>query len=188
MIKIPDNAKLVFKGVLHSVYQWDQEMYDGTTAVFEALKKNDTTTILAVTDNKIIINFEEQPMLSPFIALPGGMTDDNEQKLDNAKRELLEEAGYTSEDWELLWVTDILHYTKMEWNNNLFIARNCTKVAEQKLDSGEKIENKLYTFDEFMELVENPKFRNKDIANKLKEIKHNEEEKQKFKALLGITT
>jgi cell shape-determining protein MreC len=56
------------------------------------------------------------------------------------------------------------------------------------LDSGEKIENKLYTFDEFMELVENPKFRNKDIANKLKEIKHNEEEKQKFKALLGITT
>ena len=35
---IPENAKRVFKGIIFDVYQWEQELYNGSKAVFEKLK------------------------------------------------------------------------------------------------------------------------------------------------------
>ena len=40
--KIPNHARLVFKGILHHIYQWEQEMFDGSVQTFEAIKKNDS--------------------------------------------------------------------------------------------------------------------------------------------------
>lgn len=37
--KIPDHAELVFKGVLHDVYQWQQEAFDGSFLTFEAIRR-----------------------------------------------------------------------------------------------------------------------------------------------------
>ncbi len=187
MKKIPDHAKKVFEGVLHDVYHWDQEMFDGSFAVFEALKRRDAVVVIAVTDSKIILNDEEQPGLEPFISLPGGNSETSDFMSD-AKRELLEESGFESDSWHLWFTVDILDYHKMEWNNNFFIALNCKKVAEQNLENGEKITTRLITFDEFLELRNNPKFRNKDLIPALEKAANNEEEKQKLKTLLGITT
>ncbi len=185
--KIPDNARLVFKGVLHHVYHWDQEMFDGSVATFEAIKRNDAVTVIAVVDNKIIINNEEQPGRAPFKALPGGMSEDGTDMLTNAKRELLEETGYASDDWELWFVSDILGAAKIEWNNHFYIARNCKKVAEQSLDAGEKIETTLVTFDEFIEFRNNPKARNKDLFPYLEKAATDDVAKQTLQTLLGIT-
>ncbi|HEY4513381.1 MAG TPA: hypothetical protein VJH06_02610 [Candidatus Paceibacterota bacterium] len=70
---IPDDAKRVFKGVIFDVYQWEQEMYDGTKAIFEKLKRPDTVVVFPVLpDGKIILTEQEQPGKKPFIGATGG--------------------------------------------------------------------------------------------------------------------
>lgn len=187
MKKIPDHAKKVFEGVLHDVYHWEQEMFDGSFSTFEALKRRDGVTIIAVTDDsKIIINDERQPMTEPFISFPGGDTE-SDIFLEDAQRELLEETGYTSDSWELLSHHDILKYHKLEWNNNIFIARHCKKVAEQNLGRGERIQTRCVTYEEMLELRHNPMFRNKDVVPLLEKAAEHQEEKQVLQELLGIS-
>ena len=45
---LPENAKLVFKGIIHDIYQWEQEMFDGSKATFERIRRPDTTAVIAV--------------------------------------------------------------------------------------------------------------------------------------------
>src|SRR3989344_90768 len=93
---IPENAKRVFRGVIFDVYQWEQEMYDGTRTIFEKLKRPDTVVVFRVLpDGKIILTEQEQPGgKGPFIGATGGRVDEGEDILAVAKRELLEESGY----------------------------------------------------------------------------------------------
>ena len=39
-MKIPKNATKVFSGKTFDVYQWEQEMFDGSKKIFEKLKRN----------------------------------------------------------------------------------------------------------------------------------------------------
>ncbi|MHC2991566.1 NUDIX hydrolase [Pontibacter sp. HJ8] len=75
-----------------------------------------------------------------FIELPGGVIDAHEtDPLEAAKRELLEETGYTSDDVEpMLQVID--NPTKDTNKVSYFLARNVRKIAEQDLDESEHIE------------------------------------------------
>ncbi len=188
MKKIPDNAIKVFEGIIFDVYHWQQEMFDGSFSTFEALKKRSGVTILATVGDKILINEEEQPSCEPFEALPGGMCERDAVPNEEAKRELIEETGYSSDDWVSWFVSNPWQTSKIEWDNNFFIARNCQKVAEQKLDKGERIKIKLITFEEFIEWRHNPKFRNKDLFPILEKAATDESEKKKLKELLGIRT
>lgn len=187
MKKIPDHAKKVFEGVVFDVYHWEQEIFDGTTDVFEALKKRETVVVLAITEGKIIINDEEQPMLNPFISLPAGMCNkDSSLPLENAQRELAEETGYTSTNWSHWFTADPLGHPKIEWNNNYYIAKDCKKTNEPRLDPGERITTRLVTFEEFLELRNDKKFRHKEFIPLLQKVADNKEEMQTLKDLLGI--
>ena len=97
---IPENAKKVFDGVIFDVYQWEQKMYDGSVAVFEKIKRLDTTVIVAIDENNnFIITHQEQPGRDkPFLSNPAGRIEGGENPLEGAKRELLEETGYESND------------------------------------------------------------------------------------------
>ncbi len=185
MKKIPDNAKLAFKGVLHEVYQWEQQMFDGTYATFEAIKRPDTVTVIATTADRMLLNDEEQPNRSPFIAMPGGVADDEESTLlENAKRELKEETGYESCDWGEWFTSDVFQSQKIDWNNYFFIAKNVVKVSEPQLDAGEKIKTKLITFDEFLALRHDSRFRNKDLIPLLEEASKNQEKRKELEKIL----
>ena len=151
---LPENAKLVFKGNMFDVYQWEVDGYDGSKKVFEKLKRPDTATIIPVTeDGKIIIALQEQPHRLPFIGLVGGRVDEGEDILEAAKRELLEETGYKGKDWILF--DAVQPVGKIEWAIYTFIAKGCKKVGEQNLDGAEKIELKFLTFDEFINIAVN---------------------------------
>lgn len=188
MKKIPDNAIRVFEGVIFDVYQWQQEMFDRSFATFEALRRKDSVTVIAIVDSAIIITNEEQPGQPLFRGLPGGESERGESHEETAKRELLEETGYSSDAWSLWFVTDVLNYGKLEWNNAFYIARNCKKVSEPHLDPGERIQVTFATFDEFLELRHNPKSRNKDLFPLLEKAANSEEEWQALQTLLGIPT
>jgi len=181
-MKIPNHAKKVFKGILFDVYQWDQEMFDGSTATFEALKRNDTAVIIPVVGGKIMVLDEEQPHHEPFRSLPGGKLEESEDHLSAAKRELLEETGYASEDWEQFMVYDPM--MKMEWSVHIYIARDCKKQQEPALDNGEKVTPQFITFDEFLMLSEDTKFRGNELLIELLKLRLDEKLREEFKRKL----
>jgi ADP-ribose pyrophosphatase len=160
-MKIPEQAKRVFKGIIFDVYQWDQALYDGSTATYEAIKRADSVQILATRDNRVLIASEEQPGSGQFLGMLGGRVEEGEDALTAAKRELREESGLESDDWEVLktYATP----GKIEWNVHVFVARNCRVVADQHLDPGERIEVKELSFDEFLKAIRSPDFRGGEL-------------------------
>lgn len=58
-----EKAKLVFKGVRFDTYQWRQKQFDGSTATFEVVKRDDTVVIIPVIDGQIVVVNEQQDIL-----------------------------------------------------------------------------------------------------------------------------
>jgi len=49
---LPENAKLVFKGVVFDTYQWEIDGYDGSKKTFKKLKRPDTAMIIPVAEGR----------------------------------------------------------------------------------------------------------------------------------------
>lgn len=148
-MKIPKQAKKVFTGEIFDVYQWPQKMYNGKTATFEMIDRADTVQIIATRGNKILMGIESQPNLKRGLTLFGGRIDKDETPLYAAKRELKEESGLASNDWDLFRRYQPI--TKIDWEIFYYVARDCKVTAKQSLDGGEKINVTELTFDEFVE-------------------------------------
>ena len=169
-MKIPKQAKKVFTGVIFDTYQWPQKMYDNSTATYEMIKRCDTVEIIPVVDDKIVLIYEEQPTLPAQYGIVGGEKDKNETSLESAKRELLEETGLASDDWEL--IKEFYPHNKIDWKVSRYIARNCKKIAEQKLDRGEKIELKPVNFAKFIDTMISDNFRSLDVTTDVLRMEH----------------
>jgi len=162
-MSIPNNAKKVFAWITFDVYQWEQEMFDWSSKIFEKLKRNDTVDIIAISqNNEIYILEEEQPLRKPFYWLVWWTCENWEEPLETAKRELLEETWFKSDNWELFWTYK--KSSRIDYKNNIFIARNCKKVQNQNLDSGEKIKIHKVNWKQFLDIVADPKFRVSEFA------------------------
>lgn len=164
---LPKNAERVFKGMIFDVYQWKQELYDGTFTTFEMLKRPDTVKVIPVKDGKLLVQEQEQPTLGFFYDFPGGRHDvEAETELQAAQRELLEETGMRFKTWKLIAV--VQPQVKIDWLVYTFVATNFIDQTAQTLDAGEKIKNELKDFAEVKELIKNPDSRHlaKDILDK----------------------
>ena len=184
MRKIPDHAKKVFKGEIFDVYQWDQELFDGTHHTFEMLKRPDTNQIITVHEGKIVVTFESQPNKFNYYSFPGGRANENEDPLESAKRELIEETGFTSDDWDLYNTYE--PFSKIDWKIHYFIARNCKKTQEPHLDPGEKIELKYLTFDDFMQLLHDGHYSGHDFVTEMMKVYYEPSLREAFKKRLGL--
>ncbi len=169
---IPKHAKLVFQGVVFDTYQWEQQLFNGQTAVFEKLKRSDTVGVVPVTKSgKIIVTCQEQPGLRPFFGLVGGQVDDGETLEEAAVRELREEAGMAAEafkPWFAIQPSD-----KIDWTIYAVVARRCKTVGSLQLDGGEKISLEELSFDDFFNLSQHKDFRDREITFALMQSKIN---------------
>ena len=86
-----------------------------------------------------------------------GSKDAAEAALDCAKRELREETGYESSDWTHL-ITVPSNATISDNYAYVFMARNCMKAGEQKLDDTEYLNVEKLSADEIEELIHAGKF------------------------------
>jgi hypothetical protein len=104
--------------------------------------------------------------------------------LEEAKRETLEETGYASDDWELIR-EEGKKSGKIIWDSFYYVARNCKKVQEQELDAGEKIELRFISFEEFLALADEPRFRTSvEFLLFLKELRDDKDKREIFRKKL----
>jgi ADP-ribose pyrophosphatase len=176
---LPPHAKRVFKGIIFDVYQWEQEMFDGSTQTFEMLTRPLTVDVLATQGDKILIARQSQPTKPDFYSLFGGRGEENEAPIVTAKRELLEEAGLASDDWELLKAYEPFH--KIDWKIYYYVARNCRKVADQQLDAGERIEMQAMTLEEFIQISLSDRFYDKELSLDMCQLLLDKQKMEEFK-------
>ena len=159
---IPKHAKKVFHGTVFHIYQWEQKMFNSKVKIFEHAQSHDGASIIAAVGKKIIVLKQKQPTTKWYLSLPGGGLDHPEETPKaGAARELLEETGYKPKTMTLF--KKIPRGGRVSSMHYIFIAKDCKKVSEQALDGGELIDVKMYSFDEFLKLSDDPKFHNRDM-------------------------
>ncbi len=182
-ITIPKKAKAVFKGIIFTVYQWQQKLYDGSTTTFEMLKRPNTVKAICITPNKqILIVKDSQPNRKTALVLPGGRVDPNEKPEEAIKREILEETGYLAQHIKL-WFT-YQPVSKIVWFKHFFIATNLKKVGDPTPDAGEKLELLTYNFENFLHLSLKDEFKDLILKYRLLKALYLPEERKKLEKLL----
>ena len=86
------------------------------------------------------------------LELPGGIIDEGEEPAATAARELLEETGYSSDNWILLGSS---RPNPAIQTNRIyhFLALDCEKTGRTELDENESIETKLLPENEIEKLI-----------------------------------
>lgn len=144
---IPAYAAKVFEGVLFSVYQWGQTLYDGSVERFEMLKRPDSVYVIAIKDNTIVVLNKVQPGREPFLSLPGGRVQANEDPMQTAARNLTEQTGLVFDTFRLVSVKQ--HNQKIEWFSYMYIAKNYRESVAPIQSNAERVETLYFTFEEF---------------------------------------
>ncbi len=126
---------------------------DGAESTREYINHPGAVAIVALFDDGSVL-LERQyryPQGREFIEIPAGKRDPGEAHLTTAKRELLEETGYTAAEWTRLGVI----HTAIAYTNEaieLFVARKLTQ-GERKLDQGEFLEVFTIPFGEAIAMI-----------------------------------
>ncbi|MEE9193056.1 MAG: NUDIX hydrolase, partial [Thermodesulfobacteriota bacterium] len=120
---------------------------------FYVLESPDWVNIVAVTDSQeiVLINQFRHGICGTVLEIPGGMIDDGEEPKLSAQRELLEETGYTSN--EFIEIGKV-HPNPALFDNicYTFLAKSAKKIREPEFEGTEDIETILYPSKDIMEL------------------------------------
>lgn len=131
-------SEIVFKGALLEVRKDRVQLPNGQESVREYIVHPGAVVILAFLDNGNLL-FERQfryPLRRVFLELPAGKIDHGEATIDTARRELLEETGYTAREWEYLGVMHpCIGYS--DERIEVFSARGLHLTGEKQLDHNE---------------------------------------------------
>ena len=120
----------------------------------------DVVSVVGITpDNKVILTKQFRPgPEKTFYEFPLGFINKSEKPIEAAKREFLEETGYSGE-FKKIGTEYINGYERL--TTHCFIALNCRRVSKElKLDESEFIEVFLLPLAEVREMLKNAEIRN----------------------------
>ncbi|MDP3997434.1 MAG: NUDIX hydrolase [Candidatus Andersenbacteria bacterium] len=180
---IPSDAHRVFHGKTVSVWQWEQECYDGSRDIFERMSRKDYAYVIGVEpDGRVLLVEDEQPDRGVVLTPAGGGVDEGEEPNQAAAREFKEETGY--EAGSLIHWHSYRPSAKMDMLTHAFVGRDVRQVTQPKLEAGERISPVRFSFDEFLQLGQNIKLRDWMLRIKLLEAQIDATKKQALKKLL----
>lgn len=144
---------LVYDGGLLKVYRDEVALPDGSQAWREYIRHPGAVAVVPLFDDgKVLLERQfRYPHRREFIEIPAGKLEPGEPHLDTAKRELLEETGYTAAEWTRLFVM----HTAIGYADEtieIFLARKLT-AGTRKLDAGEFLEVLLVDFPEAIRMI-----------------------------------
>jgi len=147
------SSERLLDGKLIRVQRDRVRLPDGSESWREYVLHPGAVVIAAFVDEDTLI-FEHQyryPVRRHFIELPAGKIDPHEPHGETARRELLEETGYTANDWRHV----ITMHAGIGYSNEaieLYVARDLNHVGHQR-DEGEFLEVFTMSLDEAVEKV-----------------------------------
>jgi ADP-ribose pyrophosphatase len=146
--------------VLHSfrIFSIREDRYrlprNGREAPFYILESSDWVNVIPLTESEEVILIRQFRFGTESVTLeiPGGIVEPGMTPLEAAQRELMEETGYHSEEWEYL---GYVHPNPAFLNNRChsFVARQVKKVAEIDLEESEEIEVREAPLKDIQELI-----------------------------------
>jgi ADP-ribose diphosphatase len=107
---------------------------------FYVIEAPDWINIVAVTDSDevLLIKQYRHGIGTETVEIPGGVIDPGETPIEAAKRELLEETGYVSDDW--ISLGEVIPNPAIQNNKcYTFLARHARKAEDPHFDSTEYI-------------------------------------------------
>ena len=131
------------------------ELPDGAVIEdFYTLTIPDAAMVCAITSDGLVLLKSEYRYAvgTDVIECPAGMMEKGEEPLTAAKRELLEETGYSSDDWTYLSST-LESTSKLTNTMHLFLARNAVPTAAQHLDPNEHLDVMKVSLEAAVEMV-----------------------------------
>ncbi len=147
------SSERLLDGKLICVQRDRVSLPDGSESWREYVLHPGAVVIAAFVDDDTLI-FEHQyryPVRRHFIELPAGKIDPHEPHGETARRELLEETGYTATEWHHA----ITMHAGIGYSNEtieLYVARDLNHVGHQR-DAGEFMEVFTMSLDEAVEKV-----------------------------------
>lgn len=147
------DGELAYDGHFLKVSRDRVRLPDGKQTQREFIRHPGAVVILPLLDDGRVL-LERQfryPNDRVFIEFPAGKIDPGEASLACAKRELLEETGYTATDWHFMCtIHNAIAYS--DEHLDLFLARGLT-AGQAQLDDGEFLETFTATVPELLEMV-----------------------------------
>lgn len=125
---------------------------------FYVIESPDWVNVIAITKERKVLLIEQfrHGTEEIILEIPGGMIDENEEPEKAARRELLEETGFSAEEFIYLGKSRPNPAIQNNWMYH-FLAWNSEKTADVGFDEHESVITKLVDLDEILELIENEK-------------------------------
>ncbi|MDQ6620654.1 MAG: acylphosphatase [Pseudomonadota bacterium] len=154
LAETPVVSEQVFDGKLLHVRRDQVRLPDGSLATREYIVHPGAVLMLPVRDDGrlVVVRQYRYPHRRVFLEFPAGKLDPGEDALTTARRELIEEAGYTAARWTRLGVVHpVISYSTEAIE--LYLAEGLSHVGA-KLDEGEFLEVLDLSVDEMLQRVD----------------------------------